>query len=190
MKNTIKCELCGLECSMQIPRTHLKKAHNMTTKEYKALGYQTLSEARLYQLRQSPVGNGSIGGSRDQHGEKHWNWKGGHITRSGYRITYRNGRRDYEHRLVAEEAIGRPLEKGEVVHHIDGNRANNAPENLLVMPVSEHDKLKDGTRAYFFTNEDVVEAAKTLYGLGWAKTKIERALRIHHNTLKRWLESD
>lgn len=189
MENTIKCELCGLVCSMQVSASHLRVKHNMTTKEYKALGYQTLSKARLHQLRQNPVGSGELGGSRDQHGPKHWNWKGGHVTRSGYRITYRSGRRDYEHRLIAEEMLGRPLKSDEVVHHIDGNRLNNAPENLMVMPVSEHDKLKDGTRAHFFTNDDVVEAAKTLFSLGWAKAKIERALRIHHSTLKRWLES-
>lgn len=36
------------------------------------------------------------------------------------------------HRLVAESVIGRPLIAGEVVHHIDGNKRNNAPENLVV----------------------------------------------------------
>lgn len=38
----------------------------------------------------------------------------------------------HEHRVVAEEKIGRSLKKGEVVHHIDGNRLNNNPENLMV----------------------------------------------------------
>lgn len=35
-----------------------------------------------------------------------------------------------EHRFVMEQIIGRPLLKTENVHHKDGNRANNAPENL------------------------------------------------------------
>lgn len=35
-----------------------------------------------------------------------------------------------EHRLVMELKLGRYLLPTEVVHHIDGNRANNAPENL------------------------------------------------------------
>ena len=47
----------------------------------------------------------------------------------------------HEHRVVAEQMLGRPLRKGEVVHHIDGNKRNNAPENLMVFPSqAEHVK--------------------------------------------------
>jgi len=44
----------------------------------------------------------------------------------------------YEHILIAEKKIGRKLKQGEVVHHIDGNRLNNDPNNLLVMMLGEH----------------------------------------------------
>lgn len=43
-----------------------------------------------------------------------------------------------EHILVVEQVLGRPLEPGEQVHHKDGNKQNNAPENLQVMSASEH----------------------------------------------------
>lgn len=43
-----------------------------------------------------------------------------------------------EHVLVMEQMLGRYLEPGERVHHIDGNPANNAPENLQLVSDSSH----------------------------------------------------
>ena len=37
-----------------------------------------------------------------------------------------------EHRVVAEQILGRPLISGETVHHIDGNKRNNDPSNIRV----------------------------------------------------------
>lgn len=44
----------------------------------------------------------------------------------------------HEHRVMAEQKLGRPLRRGEVVHHIDGDKRNNAPDNLEVITQSEH----------------------------------------------------
>ena len=38
----------------------------------------------------------------------------------------------HEHRVVAEQILGRELHKGEVVHHRDGNKRNNDPRNIVV----------------------------------------------------------
>lgn len=38
----------------------------------------------------------------------------------------------YLHRVVAEQKLGRPLKRGEVVHHIDGDPSNNHPDNLEI----------------------------------------------------------
>ena len=55
---------------------------------------------------------------------------------------YRKAHGRLEHRAVAEQLLGRPLKSSEVVHHIDGDKRNNAPENLVVLPSqSEHMKL-------------------------------------------------
>lgn len=47
----------------------------------------------------------------------------------------------YEHRLIAEEMMGRELKEDEVVHHLDENKGNNSPDNLLVLENSQHVKL-------------------------------------------------
>ncbi len=42
----------------------------------------------------------------------------------------------YEHRLAGEQKLGRPLKKGEIVHHEDLNRSNNDPKNIIVFRTS------------------------------------------------------
>jgi hypothetical protein len=42
----------------------------------------------------------------------------------------RNGRYEQEHRVVMEEALGRPLRADETVHHLNGNGLDNRLSNL------------------------------------------------------------
>lgn len=68
---------------------------------------------------------------------KNYGWKGGHTkTQRGYIV--HNAEKKYLHRLIAEKVLGRPLRTNEVVHHIDGNRANNSNDNLLICSHSYH----------------------------------------------------
>ena len=54
-----------------------------------------------------------------------------------------------EHVIVAEKMLGRRLCNGEVVHHIDQNKSNNSPSNLMVFASNaDHSAFHKGARIY------------------------------------------
>ena len=46
-----------------------------------------------------------------------------------------------EHILVMEEKLGRPTEKGEIIHHKTWFRLDNEPENLVLLTRDQHQQL-------------------------------------------------
>jgi len=91
-------------------------------------------------------------GAALRHGSEHPSWKGGrHIATTGYILVWlppghpsrpTRGPYIYEHRLVAEQKLGRPLRPGEIPHHINGIKTDNRPENIDVLPSRAWHKAK------------------------------------------------
>jgi predicted nucleic acid-binding Zn ribbon protein len=50
--------------------------------------------------------------------------------KGGYVQEYRDGKWQLQHRLVMTDVLGRPLRRKENVHHVNGKRGDNRPENL------------------------------------------------------------
>lgn len=82
------------------------------------------------------------------------NWRGGRTTSSHGYVLIRVGTEHhladvrgyaYEHRVVAERKIGRRLRRKEQVHHINGDRQDNGPENLEVMASIAHHRVRHRT---------------------------------------------
>lgn len=64
----------------------------------------------------------------------------------GYKCVSTTEGRYFVHRKVMEEKLGRPLTENEIVHHINGNKLDNRPENLVLTTRSEHQSVHHNNR--------------------------------------------
>lgn len=66
----------------------------------------------------------------------------GAVTNTGYvAVGDKEGSKHLMHRIIAEKAIGKPLPESAVIHHVDGNKSNNDPSNLVICPDDNYHKL-------------------------------------------------
>lgn len=113
-----ECDECGTEIKMPPSRFKNAKNHFCSRKCHMVFMNRELNPTRMTDDVREKIRNARLGTGEGKSYEK----------------TY--GR--HTHRIVAEQKLGRSLKKGEVVHHIDGNKRNNDPSNLMVITQSEH----------------------------------------------------
>lgn len=75
---------------------------------------------------------GPTGRLHARKGEGEWR-----IDSRGYVVRSTNGEAQIQHRYVMEQMLGRPLWPDENVHHLNGDRTDNRPENLELWSKSQ-----------------------------------------------------
>jgi len=118
--------------------------------------------------------------NKNQCGSLNLNWKGGRIKKDGYVMVHAPEHLNanergyvYEHRFVMSGLINRALYPDEDVHHIDENRSNNDPSNLMLIRHCDH-MILHNTGSKLFTDIEKMDVEIKSQGF-YAKKRIGRS---------------
>ena len=91
------------------------------------------------------------------------------FTKSGYIRIFVDNEWIFEHKYICEQMIGRKLNKGECVHHLNSIRTDNRISNLVIFPSQkEHVKFENKIRQFGWTNNRLREIANR-----WVKYEVK-----------------
>lgn len=113
----------------------------------------------------------------------------GTIISGGYIVVKKDGKQRPKHVIVAEEKLGRKLEKNERALHFDLDKLNNDPENIVVCTNAEYPLLRQRLQALSVSGYSFYK--KCTYcnqyddPLIMAKTKKRNGFRFYHAACKK-----
>lgn len=146
------CEVCGKEVSQRSSDYKKSKGHHFCSQAC----FGKWSSKSLVGKNNHAFGKKQDAEhieKRIAKGKDHYSWKEGRTNKNGYiYVTTDDGRRMFEHTLIAEKVLGRRLKRSEVVHHINGNKSDNRNCNLLICDKSYHRWLEN-KMAYLYKQE-------------------------------------
>jgi hypothetical protein len=93
--------------------------------------------------------------------------------------------------IVLEEKLGRPLQDGEMVHHIDGDRGNDNPANLEIttrsLHMSQHSPINDRWEQAKDWRQKRMKKAIRMWKQGFNTSQIAEQLDTNHSRVISYL---
>lgn len=132
---------------------------------------------------------------------KYWDGKRKpRLQKNGYLTICIANKKQYIHRLIMEEHLGRKLKSNEQIHHINGNKTDNRIENLELITLGEHQKLHS-IKSNFGKNRKNIEPAnkididtrnyiKELRKQGYYLKEICMITKLSYPTIQKYAKED